>query len=556
MVGRPRFLLNMGLMIRLHGVGVLIGAVFFAFSLTPSLLPRPFLIQGLISGLSFSAGYGLGVALGWLWGYLQLKTPKPDVSRWMMRVAAAGCLVLVGSFLWRASRWQASLRELMGLESASTVPPILVVPVAALVFLLLLGLAKCFRWVFGLLASRLERHVPRRISQLTALGIALLLFWGIIDGLLVRMVLRVADRSFQHLDALIEDDLPLPERPEQTGSTASLIGWDDLGRQGRRFVAGGPTAEDLTTFFGKPTPAPIRVYVGLNSADSPEARAQLALQELVRAGGFQRSLLVLVTPTGTGWVDPGSQDTVEYLHRGDVASVAAQYSYLNSPLALLTDAAYGAEMARVMFATIYGHWRSLPKADRPRLYLSGLSLGSLNSDLSFTLYDIIDDPFSGALWSGPPFSHETWGHATTHRDPGSPAWLPRFRNGNVMRFMNHHHAPPQGGAWGSFRIMFLQHASDPIVFFSPQSAWRQPDWMLHPRGPDVSPELRWFPVVTMLQIAADMMVGTAPSGFGHEYAPADYLEAWRTLSEPADWPEPELARLRKHLQSKNIEDTH
>jgi len=555
----------MGLMTRLHGAGVLIGAVFFAFSLTPSLLPRPFLIQGLISGLSFSAGYGLGAGLGWLWSYLQLRLPRPEVTRWVMRVGAAGCLVLVGSFLWRASRWQASLREVMGLESASTVPPVLVVPVAALVFLLLLGLAKCFRWVFGLVASWLARHVPRRISQLTALGVALLLFWGIIDGLLVRMVLRVADRSFQHLDALIEDDLSLPERPEQTGSTVSLIGWEDLGRQGRRFVVGGPSGEDLTTFFGKPTPAPLRVYVGLNSADSPEARAQLALQELVRAGGFERSVLVLVTPTGTGWVDPGSQDTVEYLHRGDIASVAAQYSYLNSPLALLTDAAYGAEMARVMFATIYGHWRTLPKAGRPRLFLSGLSLGSLNSDLSFTLYDIIDDPFSGALWSGPPFRHETWTHATARRDAGSPAWLPRFRNGNVMRFMNHHQAPPQGGAWGSFRIIFLQYASDPIVFFSPQSAWRQPDWMLHPRGPDVSPELRWFPVVTMLQTAADMMVGTSPSGFGHEYAPADYLEAWRALSEPAGWTEAELARLRDRLQApgkkieeieKNVEDTH
>lgn len=538
----------MGLMISLHRVGVLIGAVFFAFSLTPSLLPRPFLIQGLISGLSFAAGYGLGAALEWLWSYLQLKRLKPEVSRWVMRVAGVGCLILVGSFLWRASRWQSSLREMMGLESSSSLPPILVVPVAAVVFLLLLGVAKCFRWVFRLLATRLERHVPRRISQLTALGVAFLLFWGIINGLLVRMSLRVIDRSFQHLDALIEDDLPVPARPEQAGSAASLIAWDDLGRQGRRFVAGGPSGEDLTAFFGTPTPAPIRVYVGLNSADTPEARAQLALKELIRVGGFDRSILVLITPTGTGWVDPGSQDTLEYLHKGDVASVAAQYSYLNSPLALLTDAAYGAEMARVMFSTIYGHWRSLPKSERPRLYLSGLSLGSFNSDLSFNLYDIIDDPFSGALWSGPPFPHETWTHATTHRDAGSPAWLPRFRNGNVMRFMNDHEGPPQGDGWGSFRILFLQYPSDPITFFNASSAWRQPDWMLHPRGPGVSPELRWFPVVTMLQIAADMMVGTAPTGFGHEYDPADYLEAWRALTEPAGWSAPELVRLREHLQ--------
>jgi uncharacterized membrane protein len=73
--------------------------------------------------------------------------------------------------------------------------------------------------------------------------------------------------------------------------------------------------------------------------------------------------------------------------------------------------------------------------------------------------------------------------------------------------------------WGDFRIAFLQYASDPITFFSTGAAWREPDWMREPRGPDVSSDLRWFPMVTMLQLAADMMVGTAPTGFGHEYAP-------------------------------------
>ena len=53
-------------------VGLFIGAIFFAFSLTPSLLPRPFLVQGLLSGVSFAVGYGLGVALVALWNYLQL----------------------------------------------------------------------------------------------------------------------------------------------------------------------------------------------------------------------------------------------------------------------------------------------------------------------------------------------------------------------------------------------------------------------------------------------------------------------------------------------------
>ena len=313
-----------------------------------------------------------------------------------------------------------------------------------------------------------------------------------------------------------------PLRPDQSGSANSLVAWETLGRQGRRFVTGGPDGQALSDFFATPLTAPVRVYVGLNSAETPEQRARLALEELKRVGGFDKSVLLLVMPTGTGWVDPAGQNQVEYLFRGDIASVAAQYSYLNSPLALLTQAAYGAENARAVFVEIYGHWRSLPADQRPRLYLSGLSLGSLNSDLSFDLFDIIDAPFDGELWSGPPFRNESWRRMTRDREPGSPAWLPRFRNGAVVRFMNQTQGLDGGHeGWGDFRIIFLQYASDPITFFDYSSAWREPAWLREPRGPDVSPDLRWFPVVTMLQLAADMVVGTTPRGFGHEYAPSD-----------------------------------
>jgi len=527
-------------------VGLLLGSVFFAFSLSPSLLPRPVPIQGALSGLSLAAGYGLGVVAIWLWNYLQLPLMRGRAESICKIVAAMLAMALALSFLWQASYWQNALRALMGLEAAPDAHPVLIGVVAIVVFFLLLGLARLFRWVFLRISLKLNRYVPLRISHLVGIATAILLFWTLIDGVFVASLLRVADRSFQQLDALIEDELPVPARPEQTGSSVSLLSWEDLGRQGRRFVAGGPTAADIGGFLGAPALAPIRVYVGLNSADSAAQRARLALEELKRAGGFERSILLLVTPTGTGWVDPAAQDTVEYLHRGDIATVAAQYSYLNSPLSLLTQADYGAEMARVLFAEIYGHWRSLPKASRPRLFLAGLSLGSLNSDLSFDLYDIIDDPFEGALWSGPPFRNATWQRATAERDPGSQAWLPEFRGGAVVRFMNQDQGLDRGSAeWGNFRIAFLQYASDPITFFSSAATFREPAWMREPRGPDVAPNLRWFPVVTMLQLAADMMVGTAPSGYGHEYAPAHYIDAWFALTEPLGWNEADLNRLRE-----------
>lgn len=529
----------------LNIVGLMVGTVFFAFSLTPSLLPRPFFMQGVLSGLSFAAGYGFGVAAVAIWNYLQLPVLSARVALIAHSVGGVLCALVAVSFLWQATHWQNALREMMGMEESAGLQPLMLGLIAVMVFLALLLLARFFRWVFRLLSTRLRRFVPRRVSHLFGIVLVVTLFWSVIDGVLISSLLRAADRSFQQLDALVQDDLPRPTEVYQVGSNASLVNWEDLGRQGRLFVAGGPTAEDLSAFFGTPKPAPIRVYVGLNSAQTAEQRARLALDELKRVGAFERSVLLIVTPTGTGWVNEESQTTVEFLHRGDIATVAAQYSYLNSVLSLLTEGAYGAEMARELFVTIYAYWRTLPRESRPRLYLTGLSLGALNSDLSFDLYDIIDDPFHGALWSGPPYRGATWQSITAQRDEGSPAWLPTFRGGSVVRFMNQNGGLLHGDVpWGGFRIAFLQYASDPVTFFSPHTAWREPEWMREPRGPDVSPHLRWFPLVTMLQLLADMALGVAPEGFGHRYAAIHYIHAWLALTEPQGWTPEDLARLK------------
>lgn len=274
---------------------------------------------------------------------------------------------------------------------------------------------------------------------------------------------------------------------------------ESLGRRGREFVAEGPDGADISAFTHRPAKEPLRVYAGLNSASTPEERAALALEELKRVGGFERKVLVVVIPTGTGWIDPEALDTVEYLHDGDIASVAVQYSYLSSWIALLTEPDYGVETARALFEAVYGYWTTLPKETRPKLYLHGLSLGSLNSQKSSDLYDVLSDPFQGALWSGPPFSSPTWRMATNGRVKGTPEWLPRFRDSSVIRFANQYttaHMPD--AEWGPMRIVYLQYASDPITFFEAASLYRRPQWMAH-HGPDVSTSFRWFPVVTLLQ---------------------------------------------------------
>ena len=531
-------------------LGLSLGILFLAFSLTPSLLPRPVAFQGVVSGLSLAAGYALGVCARTLWSYLELPLPNAHRHRRLTLAVAATSLTVAIVFLWEASEWQNSVRRLMSLPDVDGVRPLIVASIACLVFVALAGVAWGFRRTFTLLSARLRHVFPRRVANVLGAVAATAVFWAVAEGVFLRAALGLADSISQQVDGTIPPDVASPEDPARTGSRASLIAWEDLGHQGRAFVTSGPTADQLHAFFGEATPAPLRVYVGLNAADTPEARAQLALRELHRVGGFDRSVLLLVTPTGTGWVDPAALTPVEYLHRGDIASVAMQYSYLPSMLALPTEGAYGAESARALFRAVYGHWTQLPRETRPALYLYGVSLGALNAERSFDAHDIIADPFHGVLLTGPPFRSALWHTVTDGRTPGSPAWLPRYRDGSVIRFMNQDGGLERGdAAWGPFRIAVLHYGSDPMTFFSASTLYRQPAWLAEPRAPDVSTALRWYPVVTMLQLSADMAVAnTAPPGFGHNFAAMHYASAWLALMEPEGWSPPDIQRLNELLR--------
>jgi uncharacterized membrane protein len=533
----------------LSGVGLVLGALLFAASLTPTLVPRSYLTQGVLAGACFAIGYGAGVLWRWLWHYLELPEPSLRIRSITNALVAVGSAIVVIVYLWRAMEWQNSIRAVMKMEPVETAHPFKVCAIALITFFVLLALARLFKLVTRFLSTQIQRFIPRKIANAVGLLLAVLLFWSIANNFLIRTAFRSLDYSFREFDALIEPERPQPTAPGKTGSAASLVKWDELGRAGREFVASGPTAGKISAFTGKPAQEPIRVYVGLRGADTPRERAKLALEELKRQGGFDRSTLIVITPTGTGWVDPAAMDTVEYLLHGDVASVAVQYSYLNSPLSLLFQPEYGARAARALFAEVYGYWTTLPKDKRPRLYLHGLSLGAMNSEKSAELFETIGDPIAGALWSGPPFESRIWRSITENRNEGSPAWLPEFRDGRFVRFMNQNGPTvPADAPWGPMRVVYLQYASDPIVLFDYRDAYQRPAWMRPPRGPDVSPELRWYPVVTMLQLALDMAVATStPMGYGHVYAPEHYVDAWVAVANVRDWSPDALARLKDYL---------
>jgi uncharacterized membrane protein len=101
------------------------------------------------------------------------------------------------------------------------------------------------------------------------------------------------------------------------------------------------------------------------------------------------------------------------------------------------------------------------------------------------------------------------------------------------------------------RFVYIQHASDPMTFFSTDLLYRRPSWLEGKRGPDVSPYLSWLPIVTFLQVAFDLpMATTVPHGYGHNYAPSSYIDAWIAVTEPPDWSADDTERLKEQFKTR------
>jgi uncharacterized membrane protein len=521
---------------RFAALSVLLAAIFFDASLTPSMVPRDPVMQGLVAGVSAAVGFEIGNALRWLWRFIQLPTPSSRLRRLLQISGFALALAIVVYALWNAASWQNTTRSIMGLDAVSSSQPKTIIIVSLFVFFAIWLVLRLLGIALRRVERLLGRFLPRRVAVVVGFVLVLWAFWALIDGVLVGSVLQLADQSFLAANKLIDPDIPQPTEPNKSGSAASLIDWQDMGEWGRSYVSKTPTPGEIAEFAGDGTMEPIRVYAGLASAETAHARAELALQEMVRVGGFERSVLVVMVPVGTGWMDPGAQDTLEYMLGGDVATVAVQYSYLPSALSIFANPDVGVEQAHELFNLIYDYWTKLPKYNRPKLYVHGLSLGAYNSQMTLPLLDLLGDPIDGAMWAGSPFFSPVWGRIRNDRLPDSPFWRPRYGNGSLARVMNQDGMPKVTTApWGPIRLVFLSYGSDPIVNFTEASAFHPPAWLNHPRPPDVSPDLRWFPVVTMLQTALDTSISLEVPGFGHYYIAPHYIDAWAELLGMPGW---------------------
>jgi uncharacterized membrane protein len=529
-------------------LSVALGTWFWWNSLVPSLLPRSGLLQGVIGAVSFAVGWAVGSLVGQVWDWLLVRRvgrrdPLAALGVWPRVAVLSVALVagVAGTVLWL--RWQNDQRQVVGPDEVLGVGATLTMWVTTLVLVAVIVLVGR---LVALLVRRIDEQLPRRWPAPARHLLAVTSFAGVVVAgvviFVVAVVMPFLDNKFGEADAAPVPGLLAPQTATVSGGTGSLVTWSSLGAEGRLFTAGTTSTDALRTFRPSSSPqAPIRIYVGLRDAPDATARADLAVRELERTRAFERAYLVVWTVTGTGWVDPVGAAGLEYAAAGNTAIVATQYSYLPSWISFLVDKDEAAQAGTALYRAVYDRWSQLPADRRPRLVVFGESLGSFGSESTFSR-DTASDTLAAAakaadlvLWVGPTNDNAVWSALQASRQPSSPAWAPVYGRDSSVRLVDH---GPALASTPPSRVLWVQHPSDPVGWWSWSTLWSRPTWMTQPTGDDVPKEPSWFPVVTFLQVTFDLMNGfSASPGHGHNYNP-DFAYAWAALVSPPDWVAP------------------
>lgn len=517
-------------------LGLLSALVFFYISLLPSLLPRPWLYQGIVSAISASIGYGLGVLASHIirWLFDREFPAKYKLYAWKILFIIAPITIIITTAY--SSHWQNNVRVLLGIDSIEGSYIARILTVTLLLGFAIVSASRGVRWLNRKFRNLAHKLLPKNLGTvITFLSVALLLYW-FVSGILFNTFVNVSNSFYGTKNDTTAEGITQPTSPYRSGSKESLVSWDTLGYQGRSFVASGPNQTQLQTYTDATTMEQIRIYVGTESARNAEERAALAVNELERTGAFNRKVIILATATGTGWLEPQSVDSIEYMYGGDSAIVTQQYSYLPSWISFLVDKQNAKDAGVALYNAVYAKWATMPRNTRPKLIAYGLSLGSFGGQAAFSGISDIKHTIDGALFIGTPSDTSLWRNVTDNREPGSPEWQPTYKQGNTVRFAaSNEDILKNQEKWSFPRILYMQHASDPVVWFNFNLPLHEPDWLREPRGPDVSPNTRWYPFVTFFQITIDQFFGVnVPNGHGHNYGNT-IVSAWGSIVPPTGW---------------------
>lgn len=556
---------------RMHWIPALGALALALLSLTPSMLPRTAVFQGVLCALAALLGYAAGALIRWLLVSSKSASQEPRAARQQDasspeihseapqanpaprtagKAAAVLGVVLSAAGLVFYQLWQNDQREQLAMPHQSAWSLVYVVLVGVVLLALLLVICRFIRKISLALIEIVDKVLPRRVAAVIVVAAMVLGLAMVGNRAVVQRVAGSLDNLFLSINDEFLTDLQPPHNPELSAGPGSSVSWADLGRQGRLFISNTPNSSSVAAFSGKDAKQPIRVYAGAGKDGNTElpAQAALAVEELRRTGAFNRAVLNVATGTGRGWVNENQIQALEYMWGGDTATVSMQYSYLPSWMSFLMDSSRAQDAGRLLFDAVYRHWVQLPAKERPKLVVSGESLGSFGAEAAFSGAQDFATRTDGALFVGPAAGNRLWQRFTDERDPGSPAVLPVYENGDIVRFSADGVHWPGSGTWGESRIGYLQHSNDPISWGDVDVFISKPDWLRAGQRPGNIPSaMVWIPVVTGLQLLLDQVASGIPDGQGHEFGQVP-VRAWAQILPSGKWTDGDTERLVELLE--------
>ena len=522
-------------------LGVIAALAMYAVSVSPSLMARSWAWHAVASGILVACGYVAGVVVQnvaqlviRLTG-LTISASEPVELGFRIGIGALFALWWIYAVIqsYRRARKAAALVNMPGETFGEY---LLGTAGAVVVSWMLLRIVGALNGLCWMLIASLDAHMPR----LAAIVVSMVILFAIMFFLTSKVILRGGigffRRKAEQLNMRTARGIYQPFVPERSASPASSVTWESVGGQGRVFLGRGPSRLDIAQVCGGVAMEPIRVYSGMPTGGSGiEQAAATVVAELHRTGAFDRAVILIAASTGSGWVDEWQVQPLEFLTRGNCATASLQYSYVPSALNWLTGLEPAQEASAALFAAVRAELDLMDEADRPALFVCGESLGAFASQSVFESFEDVLARVDGALWVGTPAFTPMHAALTAARHKGSPEVAPVVNNGRRARFVNE----PSDlrtdlygrelGPWGFPRVVYAQHPSDPVVWWTNKLIWTQPDWLRERAGRDVSLNVEFTRFATYIQVLADLPVaGTAPGGHGHTYH-EELIPLWRGI---------------------------
>lgn len=487
-------------------------------SFQPTLVPRSTLHQGLVTAAMATTGAAVGATAGGSFGAVgsAVRSSGHVGAGFNVRTAIVGIGVTAAAAAFggfRASRLRrAQLENYAEWGPREQNPELAIaagVVATGIAGAAVLGSATLISRAGTSLASRMPGH-----RLVWRVGV-IVLGAGVGAGLVVgarRVIFARLEAESRAADPALAD---APDDDFVTGGPRSGVDYDGLSREGRRYVRWRVTAADINSLSeAADAVEPVRVFIGIDHADTSKERVALAIAEMDRLGAWERSAILAVSPAGSGYANSVPVEALEFYRHGDCASVVVQYGLLPSMFSF-SKRELAAETYRELIDRIANRIAQLPAEDRPELFGFGESLGASTAQQAIaqapSLVDVAEatlQKLDAVLFVG---------------TPGGPTLRNRLKeNPNSVNIDRWHDLP--GSLPPGTQFWFLDHDADPVTRFSTDLLHRRPVWLDSDsqRGRNVPERMSWTPLTTWQQVMFDVAYATQAQSVvflsvGHDY---------------------------------------